>query len=434
MLPVVRLNSPYQARRFKRCRRSPVQSVTATPASESITPFKFSYHWRIVDTTYLRVLESVKGYMRIAGNLLDRFVPSSIKEDSREHLIRARVLVAALLLGFLVTALAELPSLLMNDSKLREQLVGLLVTCFTEAFYIGCLVVLKRTGSLVLAGNLYGLGAYCGITAAVAVTGGFQNSPFLQILLIIPLFQFLICGRRWGYTWTLVIIVTFTVFFALSLLGIRVPDLASTAHQNVIVFLLWVMLCFSLMTCLAIYDGLNESLAKRMRRERDKFEHEAAHDLLTGLANRRTYHRVLAQEMAQCLDTKTRLAVLIIDLNGFKPINDQLGHHAGDFVLRVVAERLREAVHSSDTVARMGGDEFAVILHTIKDSSVALHIARKVQDAISEPIKFEAHSLSINASIGIATYPEDGAEPDALTKYADSAMYTAKQSRFRARR
>lgn len=376
----------------------------------------------------------MRNLKHIAGTQLDRFIPVSIKEDSREHLIRARVLVAALLLGCLVTALAELPTLLQKDRGMHEQIAGLLVTCLTEVFYIGCIILFKRTASLVLAGNLYGVGAYCGITAAVAVTGGFQNSPFLQILLIIPLFLFLICGRRWGYVWTMVIIATFSVFFALSMFGIKVPDLASTAHQNIIVFLLWVMLCFSLMTCLAIYDGINESLAKRMRRERDKFEHEAAHDLLTGLANRRTYHRVLDQLIDECRVSQTRLALLIIDLNGFKPINDRLGHHAGDFVLRVVADRLRKAVGSSDTVARLGGDEFSVILHTVKDSTIVMQIARRIQDSIAEPISFETHSLTIHASIGIACFPEDGDDPDALAKYADSAMYTAKQSRFRSQR
>jgi diguanylate cyclase (GGDEF)-like protein len=376
----------------------------------------------------------VKNYRHFAGNQLDRFIPASIKEDSREHLIRARVLVAALLLGCLVTALAELPTLLQKDRGMHEQIAGLLVTCFTEIFYIGCLMIFKRTASLVLAGNLYGVGAYGGITAAVSVTGGFQNSPFLQILLIIPLFLFLICGRRWGYVWTMVIIATFSVFFTLSLLGIKVPDLASTTHQNIIVFLLWVMLCFSLMTCLAIYDGINESLAKRIRRERDKFEHEAAHDLLTGLANRRTYHRVLDQLIDEYRPSNSRLALLIIDLNGFKPINDQLGHHAGDFVLRVVADRLKDTVGNSNTVARLGGDEFSVILHSVKDSSIALHVARRIQDAIAAPISFEAHLLTIHASIGIAFFPDDGQDPDALAKHADRAMYTAKQSRFRSQR
>jgi len=370
--------------------------------------------------------------MRVLG-LLDHFIPAAISSDSRELLIRARVLVAALLLGCVYTALAELPSLIRGEQS-DSHIVGLVVAGLTITFYIVCLIILKRTASLTLAGNLYGLGVYCGITAAAAVTGGFQKSPFLQILLIVPLFLFLICGRRWGYVWTLTIIATFSVFFALSLAGIEVPDIASTAHQDVIVFLLWVVLCFSLMTCLAIYDGLNESLARRMRIERDKFEHEAAHDLLTGLANRRTYHRVLAQAVEDCRSSGKLLALLIIDLNGFKPINDRHGHHAGDFVLQVVAERIKNAVRDSDTVARMGGDEFSVILHAIKDHSVALHVARKIQNSISEPITFENNLLPINASVGIASYPQDGQDPDALTKFADSAMYTAKQSRLKIQR
>jgi len=371
--------------------------------------------------------------MRVIGTLLDRFIPAAIKDHSRERLVRARVLVAALLLGCVYTALAELPTLFLRDSNSGHQLAGVAVACATMAFYAGCLVALKRTASLTLAGNLFGFGIFCGVTAAVAVTGGFQKSPFLQILLIVPLFVFLICGRRSGYLWTVAIIVTFSAFFALSQTDIEIPDLASTAHQNVIVYAIWVVLCFSLMTCLAIFDGLNESLAQRIRIERDKFEHEAAHDLLTGLANRRTYHRVLAQSIEECRTSGTQLALLVIDLNGFKPINDRFGHHAGDFVLQIVAERLKNAVRTSDTVARLGGDEFSVILRAIKDQSVAVHVAKKIQDSFSEPVKFENNLLPLNASIGIASYPGDGQDPDALTRSADTAMYSAKQSRFAVR-
>jgi len=371
--------------------------------------------------------------MRFVLSLLDQFIPAVIKGNSHEHLVRARVLGAALLLGCVYTALAELPTLVLGDGNSEHQLVGVAVACLTMAFYASCLVVLKRTASLTLTGNLFGFGVYCGVTAAVAVTGGFQKSPFLQILLIVPLFVFLICGRRSGYLWTVAIIFTFSVFFALSQADIEIPDLASTAHQNFIVYVIWVVLCFSLMTCLAIFDGLNESLARRMRIERDKFEHEAAHDLLTGLANRRTYHRVLGQSIEECRTSGMQLALLVIDLNGFKPINDRFGHHAGDFVLQIVAERLKNAVRNSDTVARLGGDEFSVILHAIKDKSVAVHVAKKIQDSFSEPVKFENNLLPLNASIGIASYPEDGEEPDALTRFADTAMYSAKQSRFAIR-
>lgn len=364
--------------------------------------------------------------MRAVGNFLDRFVPSNIRARSHQQSIRARVLVAALLLGCVVTALAELPSLLQVDKSFRQQLPGLVVTGLTIAFYVGCLIIFRRTASLILAGNIYGLGAYCGITAAVAVTGGFQRSPFLQLLLLVPLFLFLICGRRSGYVWTLVIITTFSLFFALSKAGIEIPNLASTAHQDTIVLVLWVVLCFSLMSCLAIYDGISEQLTHRIQSERDKFEHEAAHDLLTGLANRRTYHRILDQSIAACRESGTQLALLFIDLNGFKPINDRFGHHAGDFVLQVVAERLKKVVRASDTVARMGGDEFAVILHSLTDSSMPLRIAQNIQNKILEPMEFENRPLLVNASVGIACYPEDGGDSSTLTRFADSAMYTAK--------
>ena len=123
-----------------------------------------------------------------------------------------------------------------------------------------------------------------------------------------------------------------------------------------------------------------------------------------------------------------RLALLFVDLNDFKPVNDQHGHQTGDRLLRVVAQRLMGAVREVDTVARVGGDEFAVILEAIGDADDAAVVAAKIAESIGEPFSIDRHTLSIGASTGIAIYPGDGDGVSSLLQHADAEMYRVKRA------
>jgi diguanylate cyclase (GGDEF)-like protein len=155
-------------------------------------------------------------------------------------------------------------------------------------------------------------------------------------------------------------------------------------------------------------------------------EQLALHDPLTGLPNRKLFLDHLNMSIPQARRAKHKLAVLFIDLDRFKIVNDSLGHAVGDRLLQVVAARLRAVLRETDTVARMGGDEFTVIapvVHTVED---AISVARKVREAVKEVIAVEGRELFITASIGIGIYPDDGADAGVLLKNADAAMYRAK--------
>jgi diguanylate cyclase (GGDEF)-like protein len=160
----------------------------------------------------------------------------------------------------------------------------------------------------------------------------------------------------------------------------------------------------------------------------------AHHDLLTGLPNRRLMHDRLTQALARSRRAREIVAVLLIDLDGFKPINDTFGHTAGDDVLRVTAGRLRECLRSTDTVARFGGDEFIVVLDGLAGEAIVATVAKKINEAVARPIaavwstEAGAPDVQITCSIGIAMSPRDGSEPDALIKLADAAMYQAKHA------
>ena len=154
----------------------------------------------------------------------------------------------------------------------------------------------------------------------------------------------------------------------------------------------------------------------------------ATHDSLTGLANRPMFMEHLNTSLLIARRHKTRFAVLFLDLDRFKEVNDTFGHAAGDALLVETAQRLRHSLRASDLPARQGGDEFMVLLHDIKTEVEALGVADKIRQAIDRPFQVEGHECSVAVSIGIALYPDDGDDAETLTRRADEAMYRAKTS------
>jgi diguanylate cyclase (GGDEF)-like protein len=161
--------------------------------------------------------------------------------------------------------------------------------------------------------------------------------------------------------------------------------------------------------------------------------HAALHDVLTGLPNRALFHDRLEHGIAQARRHGWALAVMFVDLDNFKSINDTHGHDVGDSVLRTVAMRLKESTRRDDTVSRLGGDEFLYLLMEIRDERDAASIAEKIIAAIQAPcdvgIRDPAVRLTVKASVGIAVFPTGGTTVDALIKSADTAMYQAKRTK-----
>ncbi len=155
-------------------------------------------------------------------------------------------------------------------------------------------------------------------------------------------------------------------------------------------------------------------------------QHLAFHDALTGLPNRLLFQDRLQQAILEAHRSKSLVALMFIDLDRFKQINDTLGHKIGDLLLQSVATRLRECVRETDTVARLGGDEFVVILSDLHQREVAGHIANKILLSLGRPMDLEGQSVAAPPSIGIALFPEDASKGEELMQHADTAMYEAK--------
>lgn len=165
-----------------------------------------------------------------------------------------------------------------------------------------------------------------------------------------------------------------------------------------------------------------------LEQSEQRLRHMAQHDPLTGLANRALFTDRLQQALAAAHRDHTQVALLFLDLDNFKPVNDQYGHAMGDELLKVAASRMQGCLRDSDTVARIGGDEFVLLLRSLgaPASHTALAVAEKIRAALSQPFELAGHALQISCSIGVALYPDHALDDIALAHHADQAMYQAK--------
>ncbi|MEG4987362.1 CHASE2 domain-containing protein [Microcoleus sp. BR0-C5] len=178
----------------------------------------------------------------------------------------------------------------------------------------------------------------------------------------------------------------------------------------------------------AIRDITERQLrANALEQKNAELSHQAYHDALTGLPNRQMFYECLHRSLEIASSNQELVALLFLDLDGFKSINDTLGHNVGDLLLKTVASRLKKCLRGSDIISRLGGDEFTVILPAIPGREEAAKVAEKICDAIMQPFILEEHTVSVTTSIGISLYPIDGHEPEMLVKNADVAMYRAKE-------
>lgn len=179
----------------------------------------------------------------------------------------------------------------------------------------------------------------------------------------------------------------------------------------------------------SLSDFISLALAASDRQQaQDQLRHLANFDRLTALPNRAMFHDRLSHALAKAQRSNREIALLFVDVDRFKSINDSLGHHTGDRVLRSIAKRLIRCVRKSDTVARLGGDEFTVILDELDGLDTVIAICERILETVAEPLVVSDNEITLTCSIGIAHYPNDGTDSDVLLQNADTAMYRAKKT------
>lgn len=361
-------------------------------------------------------------------DLLDAGMPPRLRLVTQQR-NRGRIVVAvlglnvllsvALLVLFTVTTLWSGPS--------RDQ--TLLLTGLSFVAYGICLLLFRLTGSFVICGNLFGASAYVILLMAVILMGGFSDSPAVVLLLLVPVYVFLLAGRTSVLAWSLVVAVTTVALYLLEQSGVHFSQMLDSSLlplASLVIFLASLVVVVGSLLISSQISGYHEQV---LHRERNQLDYMAHHDALTELPNRSYFLGRLARSLARARRSDDNSALLYIDLDGFKPINDEHGHSIGDIVLRILAARLREVIRENDTVARIGGDEFAVILEDVRDREFAASVAQKLLQKLSAPVTVGMHSFAVSGSVGIVMFPEQGSEVALLCEYADQAMYRAKEKR-----
>jgi diguanylate cyclase (GGDEF)-like protein len=368
--------------------------------------------------------------MDIFGRLNRIFVSDSLSKDSEDRARQRSVVLVGVLLISTLSGISMTVALTMMFSQTGKtlHLEAALIAGFTVAGYLGTLWYFLRRQAVISAANLYALTTTFSTIFPIMITGGIADSPYLTLVLIVPIFMALIAGRPYGMYWTVITMACVGLLLKLEHSGVQFPQILPDAWIAYFNAVTWLTTLGLLVISILAYESDYEKLNKQIIVERSHFAHESLHDALTGLSNRKLFFIRARESVDYALSHGNKTAIIYIDLDCFKSINDSLGHDMGDAVLIAVAQRLKANVRSIDTVSRLGGDEFAIVLHGIEHVDVAEAIMRKLQLALREPLNLGKVSLIANGSMGVSVAPDDGDDSDLLLRLADTAMYQAKET------
>ncbi|MBK8102920.1 MAG: GGDEF domain-containing protein [Cellvibrionales bacterium] len=367
------------------------------------------------------------GVVALLLRLMDWFIPLVIRADKVQR-TRAYILVGIVLVNLCVCVLMALMLLSTSLSPLGMR-AGIGVVVVSATIYLIALGVFNRRHSLVEAGNIAVLAIYIAVLVGIAITGGYGHSPFMALWIVVPVFVFPMAGARSGIVWTAIVFLTINVLMLAKKWGFAAWQLSDSTTLSLLENALPIVLCFMVVSALMIYERVNLTLYRWLEEERIRFAFKASHDSLTDLPNREEFYTRLDTALREAAQKKAQFALVYVDLDNFKPINDQFGHFAGDKVLKVTAQRLREVLRNTDLASRIGGDEFALILHGIQKRSDIDLAMNKMLYTLAIPIDVGGQDVVVNASAGVAIFPQDSRDMTALCRLADGAMYLAKEKR-----
>lgn len=358
--------------------------------------------------------------------IIDRFLPEKYTLDI-DKFYRARVLISLILLSAAYWGIWVIASAIFALNY--GNAVYMLLCLGFFAFQIFLLYRFTRFDNYLFA-------VFCVILPyfLIAVWVGYMSgteysSIALYIFFPLTVIVFILLKLRMAILFSLLLGILHMGFTALPFIGIEVESkfLASDDRR---IWSIWatvsIIVVYSLnIISLAYFKIMNVKLSNQLLVDNNKLSTLSNNDSLTGIANRRFFNQHLYEVVNKASAMQSSFSILFIDLDGFKKVNDNYSHSAGDAVLIAVANLIKAVVRKSDLVARLGGDEFAVVLEGI-DVDDAEQIAHKLLAAIEKPIVYEDHELSVGFSIGLASYPEHSTDVEQLFTFADDAMYDAK--------
>lgn len=356
--------------------------------------------------------------------ILDLFIPQAQALDG-EALYRDRILVNInfAILFIVITTGILIPSLISITSagaKIADLLIILLMSGISLS-----LAVLRITGQSLIAANIL-LTVIWGVFFFSSFYFGGALAPTLPALFLLPLIAAMLAGARLSIAWAVMMIMSLLVLFYLVKTGYQFEQIIINENFSTAWIIILLAVGVVISSVVSIYSALNRSLRKVLSKKNELLEFLASHDPLTKLPNRRNFYHQLDIASKRARRYEQRFGLLMIDLNGFKGVNDTYGHRAGDLLLLNIATRLRLSVRQTDMIARIGGDEFVIILDNIDSEEQVRSIAKKLFKKIEKPMLLQQATVELKASIGAAIYPDHGCDLQSLQEKADKAMYVSK--------
>lgn len=292
--------------------------------------------------------------------------------------------------------------------------------------------VLRALDQRVLATNIFIIFVGLALIYLAAMTGGIL-SPAAICLIIIPVIATLSIDSFAGKIWGVLAFLTWTLLFFAPQLGFEIQKTMPTVDDSFGFYVSIVVSHLFIAFVAFYYEGTSKTLRQNLIKERREYHYLANHDTHTGVINRRHFLEILTSAIDSCEKSGESFCLFFIDLNDFKKANDEYGHHFGDQILEVFARRLRHRTRATDTVARIGGDEFCIISRDMKSEEDAICGERRFVAILQEPMSLSEGSYTLKASIGWSIYPVHGKDHEALLKHADQQMYEAKRRKNEGR-
>jgi len=351
---------------------------------------------------------------------VDFFVPQSLKLDTAQHYrYRLFIIVSILLTGVVVATQAY--GFFVSDLPWNDMLWTLGFTLPVQFSLIASLFYLKYTGKFSLAVFVTLAVMFVVLIAVVFALGGPLGGASVMMLFVPPMFAFVLLGLKAGAIWAT---CTYAVMLAGSIAeisGFVYPYIDNTPNASVGKLIHLSVAFFSIFFMITFYESNSQ-------RYRQQLELLARQDDLTQLPNRSAFYQAIEEAIGRYQRSRSPFTLIYIDLDNFKPINDDYGHGVGDEVLKAFAGRLKAAVRKQDFVCRLGGDEFAVLIRGSMDDRIAKLMLERLDKQMAAPINLRnGMSIEISASTGIAFYPHDAASLEAILHAADERMYVNKR-------
>lgn len=365
--------------------------------------------------------------MEFFQKTVEWFISDSIKKDLHLY-ARSRMVASGAIFSWLMCIPVVLALLVIFHDRPAIQIASIALTGGGIMVWVLSLYIMRWSGSFNWCIHTLVGSTIISNSCAIAFSGGI-NSPVMVAMVIPPVLAAIFTTRRHALIWCCISSTACVLFYAFDSDLIRDISLIPESRMQVVRALFSVFACFLVLGMLYMYEAINKQLVNIYENEKEKLSSLAHYDDLTGLANRLQFNQSLEQAITHAITQHNKVALIYIDLDDFKPVNDTHGHEAGDQVLRIASQRMSQCVRAADTVARLGGDEFAIILDSIGSGERAEKIAKSVADAISNPMDILGQQIRIGASYGVRLFPDHADNAQGLINAADEAMYELKRNK-----